>query len=361
MDSTAEPPDSGQTLSCALARSRSRYKRARQDKPVTSPEKLPNLPVDRIQRLREEPTARTKRGNPVDVQSLERAPQQRREHMSGIGAQAKSPEYALPPIDRRNYWEDSPDKRDGAKAEPVDKLKNAELCSKPAIEPEKESREQQTKVLRKRLERQSPNDGPSSLPTRSLTQRIAGQRKGHWRAQSKEELKRTISAPIANEPPETTITPAFDAPISAVNAGDRRVMVKYGQSVISLPVTPSTTPMDIIRSAGEQLSNPIKPKATVLLESFRQLGLERPLRRYEHVRDVLNSWDNDSSNTLVIIPSPTGGKDHDLEISSVFSSQPGDTSVHIYYSQKPGHWDKRWVTLRSDGQVMIDKREDGET
>ena len=199
------------------------------------------------------------------------------------------------------------------------------------------------------------------LPRRGLTQRITGNANGKRLRKNREELKRTISAPIAIEPPQNVTKPAFDAPLSAVNAGERRVKVKYDQSVTWLPVTPSTTPLDIVRSAAAHLAEPIDMDSTVLLESFKQLGLERPLRRYEHVRDVLNSWDSDTQNALIIEPSPTGGGEDLLDFHSVSRSQPGDTSVYIHYSQRPGHWDKRWVTLRSDGQMLLSKREGGET
>jgi len=202
---------------------------------------------------------------------------------------------------------------------------------------------------------------------------------------SREELKRMISGPIPTvdqepvaslprkqpEPlvdgchshtsPELSLAPRFDAPISAVNAGQRIVRVTYDGSDIFLPITPSTNPVDVIRAAARQMSAPIDGKSTVLLESFKQVGLERPLRKYEHVRDVLNSWDNDAQNTLVIIPSPSGGKDDDLDVRHVSKGQPGETTVHLYHSQKPGSWDKRWVTLRSDGQVVVAKRQGAET
>ena len=200
-----------------------------------------------------------------------------------------------------------------------------------------------------------------AAPRRGITQRFAGQSNGKRLRKSREELKRTISAPIAIETPPNTVKPAFDAPVSAVNAGERRVKVKYDQNLMWLPVTPSTTPLDIIRSAADQLAKSIDENSTILLESFKQLGLERPLRKYEHVRDVLNSWDNDTQNTLVIKPSPTAGRDGLLALQSVSGSQPMDTSVYIHYSQRPGHWDKRWVTLRSDGQMLVAKREGGET
>ncbi len=202
--------------------------------------------------------------------------------------------------------------------------------------------------------------GSLALPKRRLTQRIAGQSNGNRLRKGREELKRTISAPIAIEPPQNIPKPAFDAPVSAVNAGERRVKVKCNQKLISLPVTPSTTPLEIIRSAADQSGESIDLNDTILVESFKQLGLERPLRRYEHVRDVLNSWNNDTQNTLVVKPSSAGSRDDWLDLQSVSTSQPVDTSVNIHYSQRPGHWDKRWVTLRSNGQMLVAKRDGGE-
>ena len=192
------------------------------------------------------------------------------------------------------------------------------------------------------------------------------------KSNSRAELKRMISGPISLEPSvpsispqrvseELVVAPRFDAPISAVNAGSRMVRVKYEMTEVSVPVTPFTTPVDVIQSAARQISASIDGGSTVLLESFKQVGLERPLRKYEHIRDVLNSWDYDAQNTLVIVASPTGGKDDDLDVKNVSKSQPKDTSVYLYHSQKPGHWDKRWITLRSDGQVVVSKKSGGET
>ncbi|KAF2196521.1 hypothetical protein GQ43DRAFT_404933 [Delitschia confertaspora ATCC 74209] len=153
--------------------------------------------------------------------------------------------------------------------------------------------------------------------------------------------------------------PGIDAPISAVNAGDRRVMVECNQSHILLPVTPTTTPQDLIRSASICLSESINVKTSVLLESFHKVGLQRGLRNYEHVRDVMNSWDDDKQNALTIVDATSNGMNQDALIASrVPESKPEGMSCYLYYSQKPGKWSKRFVTLRSDGQVVMSKKED---
>ena len=148
---------------------------------------------------------------------------------------------------------------------------------------------------------------------------------------------------------------AFDAPKSAVNAGTRTVIVKHMKTSITLPVTPQSTPKDLLALAQKELGVDLAAAQAVLVESFEQLGLERPMRWYEHVRDTMNSWDQDHQNKLLIELSSTGMSGADLGVQDAPDEQPGDTSVSIYHSQKPGVWDKRWVTLRSDGQVLVAK------
>ncbi|KAI9822550.1 MAG: hypothetical protein M1827_000269 [Pycnora praestabilis] len=146
-----------------------------------------------------------------------------------------------------------------------------------------------------------------------------------------------------------------DAPVSAVNAGERRVLVRYNQSAINLPITPTTTPVDLIYSAANCLGQGIQPKSSVLLESFSHLGLERPIRNYEHIRDIMNSWDRDAQNSLNLVSSATNGDDDDLEVKAVPKKQMEDISFRIYHLQKPHKWDKRWITLRPDGQMLVSK------
>lgn len=196
------------------------------------------------------------------------------------------------------------------------------------------------------------------LPKKSFSERIVehlSKYQSSGRSNSKTDLKRMISTPIAMPEGGELTTPSYDAPISAVNAGERRVIVQCKDSLIAVAVTPTTTPVDIIRASAGDNPYAVNVKTSVLLESFKKVGLERPLRRYEHIRDVLNSWDNDAENTLTVVPSSTGGHDDDLEAKNVPKEQPGETTVYMYYSQKPGRWDKRWVTLRSDGQVFVKK------
>ncbi|KAL8858628.1 MAG: hypothetical protein Q9178_004922 [Gyalolechia marmorata] len=202
---------------------------------------------------------------------------------------------------------------------------------------------------------------PAIVQKKSFSQRIAGLvSQPQSAAEAKEQLKSIISNPIAIVPEKSLPSPQFDAPKSAVNAGERTVRVKYKEFQVPVTVVPSTTPADVIRSVSDKVATPIDQDSSVLLESFKQLGLERPLRKYEHIRDVLNSWDNDAQNTLIIEPSSTGGHDDDLDEKRVPTNQPDDTSFYLHHSQRPGHWDKRVVMVRSDGQMLVAKSDGGE-
>lgn len=170
-----------------------------------------------------------------------------------------------------------------------------------------------------------------------------------------------IARPTSSKGPQAIlaggggVVPGTDAPISAVNAGDRRVLVECGRSKMLFPVTPATTPVELIRSAATTLSERIDVKSAVMLEYFGSVGVQRPLRRYEHVRDVMNSWDTDRQNSLLIVDPGTGKSEVELSLAGVPKLKPSEASWLLTYSQKPGKWDKRLITLREDGQITCQK------
>lgn len=153
------------------------------------------------------------------------------------------------------------------------------------------------------------------------------------------------------------IVPGIDAPVSAVNAGERFVLVKFGDASAQLPVTPFTQVQDLLRAAVQQISRDIEPDTFIVIESFQQIGLERPLRQYERIRDVMNSWALDTDGSLIIVPPSSMEAIAQLEAQSVPAEKPSETTVYCYYSHRPRKWDKRYVTLRADGQVTIAKKE----
>jgi hypothetical protein len=79
---------------------------------------------------------------------------------------------------------------------------------------------------------------------------------------------------------------------------------------------------------------------------------------YEHVRSVMNSWEDDNQNYLVIEQSDP---DSDEELYARFAQQqePSQLERWLMYQYKPGKWDDRWITLRSDGQITAAKNQTG--
>ncbi|KAI0169598.1 hypothetical protein GGR52DRAFT_573660 [Hypoxylon sp. FL1284] len=165
-------------------------------------------------------------------------------------------------------------------------------------------------------------------------------------------------APTGIEPGGRGIVPQTDAPQSAINAGDRNVAVRYRQHTLSLEVTPETTADDIIIQTAEMMSSSdMRSTDYVVIETYNALGLERRLRRYEHIRDVMNSWDRDTQNQLVIRVS-NHQDDQELSIDSVPNSDgpPQGFQLYMYHSNRPGKWNKRWITLLDNGQILSAKK-----
>jgi hypothetical protein len=134
-------------------------------------------------------------------------------------------------------------------------------------------------------------------------------------------------------------------------------LVRHKQSSINLPITPGTTALDIFYSAMNIMTHNIAPAAAVLLESYTQLGLERRVRRYERIRDIMNSWDRDTQNALILQNSDSPKFDTDLEAASVPKEPPSPVTVYMYHSQRPSRWQKCYITLLSSGQVFMSKKE----
>ena len=182
------------------------------------------------------------------------------------------------------------------------------------------------------------------------------------RGETVTQLEKTPTAKTAtsrelptNRPGGGGAVPGTDAPVSAVNAGDREVLVECGKSKTMFPVTRTTTPVDIIKGAAGCMNECIDVKSALLLEYFGTVGVQRPLRRYEHIRHVMNSWDTDRQNRLLLVDPGTGSSEAELSLAGAPRIKPGDDSWLLSVSQKVGKWDKRMITLKSEGQITMQK------
>lgn len=123
-------------------------------------------------------------------------------------------------------------------------------------------------------------------------------------------------------------------------------------------MTTTTTPLDLFKSADIILSDTIPVRTAVALEWFKKVDIQRPLRNYEYVRDVMNSWDYDDQNELLIVDSAIDAIDQDELLSyGVPEKRPEGISCMLHYSSRPGKWSKRWFALRPDGQLVTAKND----
>ncbi|KAJ3558363.1 hypothetical protein NPX13_g9721 [Xylaria arbuscula] len=168
------------------------------------------------------------------------------------------------------------------------------------------------------------------------------------------------SQPAHIEPGGKGIVPQKDAPTSAINAGDRSVAVRFRHHTFTMPVTPETTTVDITSQTASQAG--YDPETTsakcIVIEHYGVLGLERRLRRYERIRDVMNSWDSDDQNRLAITVADPNGNHADLDISTVADHEEGPSGcqLHLYHSNRPRKWNKKWITLLESGQIICAKK-----
>jgi hypothetical protein len=347
-----------------IARSMSRYRRGRPAAtPPAAATSVPTVPPE--QRYQAIP--------PTDPTVMRQAEAQGKleKKQNPAFAQAPVPEKALGQkhafqstqvVEDDGEDELSSQEKERIRKETMEKLSMAEKPHAPAPDSSR-SRERQAhrqKTLEKKRE-QRRSSQESTETSRSWKERLGLSRTKPPVEEHQSHDNANDTTKVQNiEPSGHGNGPGIDAPVSAVNAGERRVTVKCNALSIILPVTPTTRAKDIIFSALNCLSEPgIDPKTAIVLESFSQLGLERPLRRYEHVRDVMNSWATDTQNTLIITPLPFDGAGEKLEVEAAPREQPKDVTFHLYHSQRYGKWDKRFITLRADGQVIVSKKQAG--
>lgn len=106
------------------------------------------------------------------------------------------------------------------------------------------------------------------------------------------------------------------------------------------------------------MTESINPRTDIFIENFQKVGVQRAVRLYEHVRDIMNSWDNDMQNDLEIVNAAYHGHDRSHLISNeVPDTKPEGITCYLHHSSRPGKWNKRFITLRSDGQLALSKNE----
>ncbi|TLS27091.1 hypothetical protein PpBr36_05544 [Pyricularia pennisetigena] len=154
-----------------------------------------------------------------------------------------------------------------------------------------------------------------------------------------------------------------DSPTLNRHGADRSVQVRCRGVRHDINITPDTNAVDVLFACATDATQPFNTCTSVVVESYATLGLERRLRRYERIEDVLNSWDRDTQHYLLVDPSSNTFDSHqDLDMSSVPGSEglmpPQGFVLQMHHSQRPGKWSKRFITLLGNGQLFSCKKAD---
>ncbi|KAF8606849.1 hypothetical protein BDV93DRAFT_395675, partial [Ceratobasidium sp. AG-I] len=126
---------------------------------------------------------------------------------------------------------------------------------------------------------------------------------------------------------------------------EQRIYIGDRQKFVIVDVgPPSTTAKDVIEVARQRGELEIGGAGGwQLWEQSNECGMERPIRDFEFVNDVLKAWNPEKRvNVLIIRRSPLWGI---LKPENIPSSSP-TMSGWVMWTSKPGKWSKRWLQLK---------------
>ncbi|KAF8425500.1 hypothetical protein EV426DRAFT_48891 [Tirmania nivea] len=161
-----------------------------------------------------------------------------------------------------------------------------------------------------------------------------------------EHCKNHLQSPVAQTP-----TAGFGG---FYGQTERKINVQIGKETLAVAVPPETEASTLAAIVSKLVPEKTIYSASILLESFKGLGLERPVRKYERIRDIMNGWEDDTRNTLILISSLSGGEG--LNACDAPVESPPEAYAWLSYMVKPGKWSKRWFIMR-DGAILISKKE----
>lgn len=134
------------------------------------------------------------------------------------------------------------------------------------------------------------------------------------------------------------------------------VAVRCKGVTVNVAVNVETTTIDLLFDVSKKMTHPLNVLSSVVYEIYASVGLERRIRKFERIEDVLNSWDRDTHNYFLVLIDCFN--DPDLELSNVPSPElpPPGFELSLYHSRRPGKWEKRFVVLLRNGQMLASKK-----
>ncbi|TFY70960.1 hypothetical protein EVG20_g2043 [Dentipellis fragilis] len=226
---------------------------------------------------------------------------------------------------------------------------------------------------------EAPASSSQTMPSRSTTSSGGPQRSRSVRRPAEEARSSSTSArtSVDNEgrshrPPMPPLPPAevlsnLSQPKSSSQsashepkgqvAWQQRVFIGDMQRFNMMEIGPTTTSKEVIEMLDRQaqLDQWVGSGGWMLYEVAQDFGMERPIRNYEVVADVVNSWDKDRTvNMLVARKTALAAI---LHPSAMPSSSPV-FSGYVEWESKRGKWNKRWLELK-EHSLFLSKRDSG--
>ncbi len=168
-------------------------------------------------------------------------------------------------------------------------------------------------------------------------------------------MSRNTSASSATAPSPNLLT-VPNARSPRPSGVEHRIFIDSHLKHITVSVSPTTLVREVVdgaRAQGQLTSGTDAQGGFALWEICRSLGVERPLREFEVLADVVKSWDGEA-NILIIRRTPLWPI-----LASSLRAQPAPTkSGWVQVELKRGKWAKKWLELR-DGALTAAKGESG--
>lgn len=181
---------------------------------------------------------------------------------------------------------------------------------------------------------------------------VALQSKASSKRSVPEVLRSIVQPSPVND--HTGAGPSSEA-VTAKNArasfhSKQRIYIEDPQHHFVYDIDENTTPLAILAHLREQgiiSSNP----AWTVMEMWRSLGVERPIRTFEYLQDIMHSWSTDPNASLFLVKkSPIAG------LLSQTDGRPACKGFWTYTEVKRGKWSKRFCEVRN-GTVYVGKSE----
>lgn len=133
--------------------------------------------------------------------------------------------------------------------------------------------------------------------------------------------------------------------------------VKCSTSVLQVPVTAGTRPIDIAQAVSRALPKNVRPAACTVVEHIEARGLERQIRSFESIGHILTSWGHEN-NFLSVSPARSAeyGDDSSFAPSKDIDASPIGFTFQLYHYTEHGKWAKRWITLTECGLLFTTNR-----